>query len=99
MSYLSFVVLVVPALIGLVAALWRGPTKGTLIGAVLSFVAVLLLLLFQVTPPDPGRPGSETSRIGYAWGLMLFEWPRWMPAYLIGAAAGALVWRARGRSG
>lgn len=98
MSYLAFAVLVVPACIGFIATLALGPNRGTLIGGLVMVTAVLVLLLFQVTPPEPGRPGSETSRLGYAWGLMLFEWFRWLPAFLVGAAAGALIGRARGRN-
>jgi hypothetical protein len=95
MSYLDFVVLVVPAIIGVGAALWLGPNRGTLLGGAAGVVCVLLLLMFQVTPPEPGQPGSETSRLGYAYGLMMFEWYRWLPSLLIGAAAGSLIYRSR----
>ena len=78
------------------AALSFGPNRGTLFGGIAMLVAVLFLLLFQVSPPEPGRPGSDTSRLGYAFGLMMFEWYRWLPSFLVGSAVGSLIYRARG---
>lgn len=95
MSYLAFVVLAVPAVIGLAGAVSLGPNRGILFGGIAMLAAVLLLLLFQVTPPEPGRPGSDTGRLGYAFGLMMFEWYRWLPSFLVGAAVGSLIFRAR----
>lgn len=95
MSYLDVVVLAVPAIIGLAGALSLGPNRGILFGGLAMLATVLLLLLFQVTPSPPGRPGSDTSRLGYAFGLMMFEWYRWLPSFLVGAALGALIFRAR----
>lgn len=97
MVYLDFVVLVVPAMIGMAGALLLGANRGTLFGAISMLVVVLVLLLFQVSPPEPGRPGSETSRLGYAWGLMMFEWYRWLPSFLVGSAIGSLIYRTRRR--
>jgi hypothetical protein len=91
-DYLTFVVLVVPAAIGLVAALAWGPNRGTMFGAGIMLVAVVVLLLFQVTPP------SSESRFGSALGLMRFEWFRWLPSFLVGAAIGSLVYRRRRRA-
>jgi hypothetical protein len=85
MEYLDVVVLIVPAIIGLVAALIFGPNRGTIAGAVVMLVAVLVLLVFQVTPHE----------VGSAIGLMRFEWYRWVPAFLIGAAAGSVIFRMR----
>ncbi len=45
MDYLSVVVLIVPAVIGLLAAVALGPNRGVVAGAVATFVGVLLLLL------------------------------------------------------
>ena len=95
MSYLDFVVLAVPAIIGLAGALSFGPNRGTLFGGIAMMAAVLVLLLFQVSLPAPGRPGSETSRLGYAFGLMMFEWYRWLPSFMVGSAIGSLICRAR----
>lgn len=97
MEYLDFVVLVVPAFIGLVATLFRGPSQGTLTGGVVMLVTVFVLLLFQITIPHTG-PGAEISRASYAWGLFAFEWYRWLPAFLVGAAVGSVVFRMRHRS-
>ena len=91
MDYLTLVVLVVPAIIGLVAAWALGPNRGSLFGAGIMLIAVFVLLLFQVTPPD------TVSRLGSAFGLMLFEWYRWVPSFLVGAAIGSLVFRVRRR--
>ena len=91
MTYLTFVVLVVPALIGLAAAAALGPNRGSILGAGIMLVAVFVLLLFQVTPPP------AFSRFGSAWGLMLFEWYRWVPSFLVGAAIGSLIFRVRRR--
>lgn len=85
MSYLTFVVLVVPAAIGLAAAATLGPNRGSIFGAGIMLVAVFVLLLFQVTPPP------AFSRFGSAYGLMLFEWYRWAPSFLVGAAIGSLI--------
>ncbi|QDC00357.1 hypothetical protein [Mesorhizobium sp. 8] len=85
MGYLDFVVLIVPAVIGLVAALAFGPNRGSIGGAVVMLVAVFVLLLFQVTPHEAGS----------ALGLMRFEWYRWVPAFLVGAAAGSVIFRMR----
>lgn len=98
MFYLDFVILVVPTVIGVAGALLLGANRGTLFGGISMLVAVLVLLLFQVSPPEPGRPGSETSRLGYAWGLMMFEWYRWLPAFLVGSAIGSLIHRRRSRA-
>lgn len=87
--YLSFVVFVVPAAIGLVAAMTFGPNRGLLLGALVALIAVFVLLLFQVTPP------ASASRIGSALGLMRFEWPGWAPSFLVGAAIGSLIFRFR----
>ena len=92
MDYLTLVVLVVPVLIGLGAALALGPNRGGFLGAGVMLVAVFVLLLFQVTPPD------AVSRLGSAFGLMLFEWYRWVPSFLVGAAIGSLIFRFRGRA-
>jgi hypothetical protein len=54
-------------------------------------VAVFVLLLFQVTPP------AAVSRLGSAWGLMLFEWYRCVPSFLVGATIGSLIFRIRRR--
>jgi hypothetical protein len=90
-DYLTFVVMVVPAAIGLVAAAAWGPNRGSIVGAGIMLVAVLVLLLFQVTPPD------TVSRFGSAFGLMRFEWLRWAPSFLVGAAIGSLIYRRRRR--
>lgn len=91
MTYLTLVVLVVPALIGLVAAAALGPNRGSILGAGIMLVAVFVLLLFQVTPP------AAVSRLGSASGLMMFEWYRWVPSFLVGAAIGSLIFRVRRR--
>jgi hypothetical protein len=91
LDHLTFVVLVVPTLIGLVAALALGLNRGGLLGAGVMLVAVFVLLLFQVTPPP------AFSRFGSAWGLMLFEWYRWVPSFLVGAAIGSVIFRVRRR--
>ena len=91
MDYLTLVVLVVPAMIGLVAAGALGPNRGSILAAGIMLVAVFVLLLFQVTPP------ATASRLGSASGLMLFEWYRWAPAFLVGAAIGSLIFRVRQR--
>jgi hypothetical protein len=91
MDYLTLVVLVIPAVIGLAMAAALGPNRGSIFGAGITLIAVLVLLLFQVTPPD------IASRLGSASGLMLFEWYRWLPSFLVGAAIGALIFRARRR--
>lgn len=96
MSYLSFVVLVVPALIGLGSALLWGPIRGTLVGAAIAIVAVFVLLMFQITIPLTG-PGAEISRFSFTWGLFLFEWYRWLPSFLVGAALGSVIYRVRNR--
>jgi len=90
-NYLTLVVLVVPAIIGLVAAATLGPNRGSLFGAGVMLLAVFVLLLFQVTPP------ATVSRLGSAYGLMLFEWYRWVPSFLVGAAIGSLIFRIRRR--
>jgi len=90
-DYLTFVVLVVPGLIGLVAAVALGPKRGSILGAGIMLIAVFVLLLFQVTPP------AAASRLGSASGLMLFEWYRWAPSFLVGAAFGSLIFRVRRR--
>jgi hypothetical protein len=90
-DFLTVVVLVVPALIGLGAALAPGPNRGGILGAGLMLVAVFVLLLFQVTPP------AAVSRLGSAWGLMLFEWYRCVPSFLVGATIGSLIFRIRRR--
>ncbi len=97
MEYLDFVVLIVPGAIGLVAALVLGPNWGTLIGGGLMLVAVLVLLLFQVSVPETG-PGAEISRLSFALGLMQFEWYRWLPSFLVGAAIGSVSYRKRLRN-
>ena len=91
MDYLTLVVLVIPAVIGLVAAATFGPNRGILVGAGITLIAVFVLLLFQVTPP------ATASRLGSAFGLMLFEWLRWAPSFLVGAAIGSLIFRLRRR--
>ena len=91
MAYLTLVVLVVPAVIGLVAAAALGPNRGSIFGAGIMLIAVFVLLLFQVTPPD------TVSRFGSASGLMVFEWYRWVPSFLVGAAIGSLIFRVRRR--
>lgn len=91
MDYLTFVVLVIPAIIGSVMAATLGPNRGSIFGAGIMLVAVLVLLLFQVTPP------ATVSRLGSASGLMLFEWYRWVPSFLVGAAIGSLIFRVRRR--
>ena len=91
MDYLTTVVLVIPAVIGLVAAAALGPNRGIIFGAAVTLVAVFVLLLFQVTPPP------TASRPGSAFGLMLFEWLRWAPSFLVGAAVGSLIFRRRKR--
>jgi hypothetical protein len=91
MAHLALVVLVVPAVIGLVAAATFGPNRGSILGAAIMLVAVFVLLLLQVTPPD------TVSRPGSAFGLMLFEWFRWVPSFLIGAAIGSIVFIVRRR--
>lgn len=91
MEYLTFVVLVVPAVIGLAAAAALGPNRGGIVGAAIMLVAVYVLLLFQVTPPP------AVSRLGSAFGLMVFEWSRWAPAFLVGAAIGSLIFHLRRR--
>lgn len=96
MNYLYFVVLIVPAAIGLVSALVLGPNRGTLIGGVVMLAAVFILLQFQITIPHSG-PGAEISRVSYGWGLMHFEWYRWVPSFLIGAAVGSVIFRVRRR--
>ncbi|KQZ29138.1 hypothetical protein ASD50_18270 [Mesorhizobium sp. Root552] len=85
MEYLDFVVLAVPAVIGLVAALVFGPNRGIIAGAVVMLVVVLVLLVFQVTPHE----------VGSAMGLMRFEWYRWVPSFLVGAAVGSVIFRMR----
>ena len=85
MSYLEFVVLIVPALIGLIAALVLGRNRGVFVGGIVMLVAVFILLLFQVSPP-----AAEL-----AWGLMRFEWYRWAPSFLVGAAIGLVIIRIR----
>jgi hypothetical protein len=85
MEYLDFVVLAVPAVIGLVAALVFGPNRGIIASAVVMLVVVLVLLVFQVTPHE----------VGSAMGLMRFEWYRWVPSFLVGAAIGCVVFRMR----
>ncbi len=91
MDYLTPVVLVVPAIIGLVAAAALVLNRGSLFGAGIMLIAVFVLLLFQVTPPD------TVPRLGSASGLMLFEWYRWAPSFLVGAAIGSLIFRVRRR--
>ncbi len=91
MDYLTLVVLVTPAIIGFVAAAAFGPNRGSIFGAGSMLIAVYVLLLFQVTPPD------AVSRLGSAFGLMLFEWFRWAPSFLVGAAIGSLIFRLRRR--
>jgi hypothetical protein len=91
LDYLTLVVMVVPAAIGLVAAVAWGPNRGILFGTGIMLVAVLILLLFQVTPPN------TESRFGSAFGLMRFEWLRWAPSFLVGAAIGSLIYRRRKR--
>ena len=91
MDYLTLVVLVIPAVIGLVAAMALGPNRGIVVGIGVTLIAVFVLLLFQVTPPP------NFSRIGSAFGLMLFEWYRWVPSFLVGAAIGSLIFRVRRR--
>lgn len=88
MDYLTFVVLIVPALIGLLSATALGPNLGVAIGAAVAIVAVLLLLLLQVTP----------ASFSSAWGLLWFEWIRWVPSFLVGAALGSLIARLRRRT-
>lgn len=94
MDYLGFVVLVIPAVIGLLAALAWGPGRGTWVGGVAMLIVVFVLLLFQVSVPATG-PGAEYSRFHYAWGLMRFEWYRWLSAFMIGMAIGLLIFRRR----
>lgn len=91
MNYLILVVLVVPAIIGLVATVALGPNRGSIFGAGIMLIAVLVLLLFQVTQP------ATVSRLGSAFGLMLFEWSRWVPSFLVGAAVGSVIFRVRRR--
>lgn len=98
MFYLDFVVLVVPAAIGLLGTWLYGSNRGTIFGGITMLVTVLVLLLFQVSPPETG-PGATTSRLGSAYGLMRFGWSRWLPSFLVGAAVGSLISRARTRSG
>jgi peptidoglycan/LPS O-acetylase OafA/YrhL len=86
MNFVTFVVLVVPAMIGMVSAAILGPNRGTIVGAVIMIVAVLLLLTFFVS-----------TSIGHAAGLMRFEWPRWLPSFLFGAAIGSVIYRVRRR--
>lgn len=67
MDYLSFVVLIVPAVVGVIAALVLGPNRGTLLGGAVMLVTVFILLLFQITIPQSGS-GAEISRVSYALG-------------------------------
>jgi hypothetical protein len=90
-DYLTLVVLVIPAVVGLVAAAVLGPNRGIIVGAGAMLVAVFVLLLFQVTPP------ATVSRLSSAFGLMLFEWLRWAPSFLVGAAIGSVIFRVRRR--
>ncbi|MCG7505634.1 hypothetical protein [Mesorhizobium retamae] len=85
MDYLVFCVVIAPAIIGLIAALALGPNRGIIIGAIVMLVAVIVLLFFQVTPHE----------FGSAMGLMRFEWYRWAPAFLVGAAIGSVIFRTR----
>ncbi len=91
MDYLTLVVLVIPAVVGLVAAAALGPNRGIIVGAGAMLIAVFVLLLFQVTPP------ATVSRLSSACGLMLFEWLRWAPSFLVGAAIGSVIFRFRRR--
>ena len=52
MDYLTLVVLVIPAIIGLVATVSLGPNRGSIFGAGIMLIAVFVMLLFQVTPPN-----------------------------------------------
>jgi hypothetical protein len=90
-DYLTLVILVIPAVIGVVAAAVLGPNRGSIVGAGIMLIGVFVLLLFQVTPPP------AASRFGSALGLMLFEWYRWVPSFLVGAAIGSLIFRGRRR--
>ncbi|MHA6641493.1 hypothetical protein [Mesorhizobium sp. A623] len=87
MNYLLFSVVIAPGLIGLLLTLLYGPNRGVTIGGLLTLIAVFFLLIFQVTPPN----------FSSAWGLMLFEWYRWIPAFLVGAAIGSVAFRLRKR--
>ena len=87
-TYLSFVVIIVPVLIALVMAAAFGPGRGLLLAAVITIVAVFVLLIFQVTPPN----------MASAVGLMNFELIRWVPSFLVGAAIGSVIFASRRRS-
>lgn len=96
MAYLDFVVLVVPFSMGLVATFMLGPNKGAVLGGVLALVVIFILLLFQITIPHTG-PGAQISRTSFTWGLFTFEWYRWLPSFLVGAAIGSVIFRVRRR--
>jgi hypothetical protein len=70
-------------IIGLTATILLEPNRGTISGALLAIVAVFVLLLFQVSGP---------TLFSWAYGLVVFEWCRWIPAYMVGAALGSLIY-------
>ena len=76
-----------PMLIALVFCLRWGPNRGILLAVVPALVGVFVLFFLQVSPGE-GRAGS-------AFGYMTHEGVMWVASFLVGAAVGSLIWKAR----
>lgn len=76
-----------PLLVALVFCLRFGPNKGVLFAVIPALVGVFVLFFFQVSP--------GAGRMGSAFGYMTHEGIMWVASFLVGAAVGSLIWKAR----
>ena len=81
-----------PLLVALIFCLRWGPNRGIAFAAIPALVGVFVLFYFQVSP---GVNPDGTTRAQSAFGYMTSESIMWIASFLVGAAVGSLIWRAR----
>jgi hypothetical protein len=81
-----------PFLVALIFCLRWGPNRGIAFAAVPALVGVFVLFFFQVSP---GVNPDGTGRAGSAYGYMMSEAIMWIASFLVGAAIGSVIWKAR----
>ena len=60
--------------------------------AAVALVGVFVLFFFQVSP---GANPDGSGRVASAFGYMTSEGIMWVASFLVGAAVGSLIWKAR----
>ena len=86
---------ILPLVLALVFCLRWGPNRGIAFAAIPALLGVFVLFFLQVSPGvNPDGSGRAASAFGY----MTSEAMMWIASFLVGAAVGSLIWKAR-RSG